>query len=160
MKNATEFFQALQLNCFIQKVDSGLYRYFLVFGHNYFFLKMTRFLKTTCWIHSTFLQKFLKDEFQDYSNPLLYCSLLPLGQLVIDRINRLIEDEFSRIGALVSILQIWNLSESLIFQRISVPILGPKKLWDETERWDAMGKELFQLSDRGKNPFCLQVCQG
>ncbi|PAV84270.1 hypothetical protein WR25_16859 isoform F [Diploscapter pachys] len=84
--------QALQLNCFIQKVDSGLY------------------------------------------------SLLPLGQLVIDRINRLIEDEFSRIGAL----------------KISVPILGPKKLWDETERWDAMGKELFQLSDRGKSHFCLQ----
>ncbi|CAJ0574425.1 unnamed protein product, partial [Mesorhabditis spiculigera] len=67
-------------------------------------------------------------------------SLLPNGQRSVDRLQRIIEDELDDIGA----------------QKVSYPILGPKTLWDRTDRWDKMGTELVKLRDRHDEEYCLQ----
>ncbi|CAI5438894.1 unnamed protein product [Caenorhabditis angaria] len=67
-------------------------------------------------------------------------SLLPLGQRVIDKLCRILDVEFQKIGA----------------QKVSMPIIGTKQLWDRTKRWDAMGAEMMTFEDRSKNALCLQ----
>ncbi|KJH46173.1 tRNA ligase class II core domain protein [Dictyocaulus viviparus] len=71
---------------------------------------------------------------------LLYFSLLPLGQRVIDKLVRLVDTELESIGAL----------------KVNMPILGPRMLWDKTSRWQNMGSELFSFKDRNEVEFCLQ----
>ncbi|CAJ0930012.1 unnamed protein product, partial [Mesorhabditis belari] len=66
--------------------------------------------------------------------------LLPNGQRVVDRLLSLIENELNAIGA----------------QKVTFPILAPKKLWDKTKRWDSMGPELMTMQDRQAESFCLQ----
>ncbi|KAJ1358862.1 hypothetical protein KIN20_017406 [Parelaphostrongylus tenuis] len=67
-------------------------------------------------------------------------SLLPLGQRVIDKLIRLVDDQLESIGAL----------------KLSLPILGSRTLWTKTSRWDDMGSELFSLKDRHQVEYCLQ----
>ncbi|VDP49532.1 unnamed protein product [Heligmosomoides polygyrus] len=66
--------------------------------------------------------------------------LLPLGQRVVDKLIRLIDVELESIGAM----------------KISMPILGPRGLWDKTSRWESMSSELLQVKDRHGVEWCLQ----
>ncbi|GMR52369.1 hypothetical protein PMAYCL1PPCAC_22564, partial [Pristionchus mayeri] len=67
-------------------------------------------------------------------------SLLPLGQRVVSRLTSIIESELDGIGA----------------QKVSMPFLGAKELWEKTGRWESMGSELVRLKDRDEKEFCLQ----
>uniref|UniRef100_A0A915DDV6 proline--tRNA ligase n=1 Tax=Ditylenchus dipsaci TaxID=166011 RepID=A0A915DDV6_9BILA len=67
-------------------------------------------------------------------------AMLPLGQRVVDKLLRLVERELLAIGA----------------HKLEMPMLAPKHLWTKTDRWNAMGQELFRLTDRTGQEFCLQ----
>ncbi len=64
---------------------------------------------------------------------------LPLGWKVINRINKIIREEMDAIGA----------------QEVSMPVLHPAEVWQQTGRWDAIGDEMFRLKDRGGRDMCL-----
>jgi len=64
---------------------------------------------------------------------------LPLGQRVIDRINRIIREEMNAIGA----------------QEFTLPALHPADIWQKTGRWSDIGDEMFRLKDRGGRDMCL-----
>ncbi|MBI4382133.1 MAG: proline--tRNA ligase [candidate division NC10 bacterium] len=64
---------------------------------------------------------------------------LPLGQRVMDKINAIIREELNRIGG----------------QEITMPVLHPAELWQQTGRWAAIGDEMFRLHDRGNREMCL-----
>ncbi|PWB79498.1 MAG: proline--tRNA ligase [Candidatus Methylomirabilota bacterium] len=64
---------------------------------------------------------------------------LPLGQRVMDKIDAIIREEMNRIGG----------------QEITMPVLHPAELWQQTGRWTTIGEEMFRLHDRGKRSMCL-----
>ncbi len=64
---------------------------------------------------------------------------LPLGLRVLDRVNRIIREEMNRIGG----------------QEITMPVLHPAELWQESGRWDVIGGEMFRLKDRNGRDMCL-----
>jgi len=64
---------------------------------------------------------------------------LPLGWKVLNRINEIIREEMDTIYA----------------QEISMPVLHPAEIWQETGRWDEIGDEMFRLKDRGGRDMCL-----
>ena len=64
---------------------------------------------------------------------------LPLGLRVIRKVERIIREELTKAGA----------------QEVLMPIASPAELWQETERWDFYGKELFRFKDRHERDFCL-----
>lgn len=64
---------------------------------------------------------------------------LPLGWRVLNRINAILKEEMETIGA----------------QEISMPILHPAEVWQQTGRWDVIGEEMFRLKDRTGRDMCL-----
>ena len=64
---------------------------------------------------------------------------LPLGLRVLDRINRIIREEMNAIGG----------------QEVTMPVLHPAELWQQSGRWDAIGGEMFRLKDRNGRDMCL-----
>ena len=40
-------------------------------------------------------------------------------------------------------------------QEVFMPMVQPKELWEETQRWDKMGPELLRIKDRHDRDFCL-----
>src|SRR5512135_2454672 len=64
---------------------------------------------------------------------------LPLGWRVMNRSNKIIREEMDAIGA----------------QEISMPVLHPAEIWQQTGRWDAIGDEMFRLKDRSGRDMCL-----
>jgi prolyl-tRNA synthetase len=64
---------------------------------------------------------------------------LPLGQRVLDKINAIIREEMNRIGG----------------QEITMPVLHPAEIWQQSGRWDAIGGEMFRLKDRNQRDMCL-----
>ena len=64
---------------------------------------------------------------------------LPLGLRVIDKINRVLRAEMNAIGA----------------QEITMPVLHPAEVWQETGRWYEIGDEMFRLKDRTNRDMCL-----
>ncbi|MGH7374040.1 MAG: proline--tRNA ligase [Candidatus Rokuibacteriota bacterium] len=64
---------------------------------------------------------------------------LPLGLRVLDRVNRIIREEMNRIGG----------------QEITMPVLHPAEIWQESGRWDVIGGEMFRLKDRNGRDMCL-----
>ncbi|TAL23039.1 MAG: proline--tRNA ligase [Nitrospirae bacterium] len=64
---------------------------------------------------------------------------LPLGWRVLDKINAVLKEEMEAIGS----------------QEISMPILHPAEVWQQTGRWDAIGDEMFRLKDRTGRDMCL-----
>lgn len=65
-------------------------------------------------------------------------SLLPLGQLVHNKIVQIIREELNKIGA----------------QEILMPSLHPKKIWEVTERWNSVDV-LFKVKSRYGNEYSL-----
>jgi prolyl-tRNA synthetase len=66
---------------------------------------------------------------------------LPLGIRVMDKINRIIREEMNAIGG----------------QEVTMPVLNPAEVWQQTGRWDAIGGEMFRLKDRGGRDMCLAM---
>ncbi len=64
---------------------------------------------------------------------------LPLGHRLLDKVNRIIREEMNAIGG----------------QEISMPVLHPADIWQESGRWDAIGDEMFRLKDRNGRDLCL-----
>jgi prolyl-tRNA synthetase len=64
---------------------------------------------------------------------------LPLGQIVLRKIEQIVREEMDAIGA----------------QEILMPALQPDDLWKESGRWDDYGPELMRLRDRHDHGFCL-----
>jgi len=64
---------------------------------------------------------------------------LPLGWRVLNKINAVLKEEMDAIGA----------------QEISMPVLHPAEIWQQTGRWDAIGDEMFRLKDRTGRDMCL-----
>jgi prolyl-tRNA synthetase len=66
---------------------------------------------------------------------------LPLGQRVMNKINRIIREEMNAIGG----------------QEVTMPVLNPAEVWQQTGRWDAIGEEMFRLKDRGGRDMCMAM---
>lgn len=64
---------------------------------------------------------------------------LPLGWRVLNKINTIIKEEMEKIGA----------------QEISMPILHPAEIWQQTGRWYTIKEEMFRLKDRTGRDMCL-----
>ncbi|MFQ5519975.1 MAG: proline--tRNA ligase [Candidatus Methylomirabilia bacterium] len=63
----------------------------------------------------------------------------PLGHRVIEKVNAIIREEMNRIGG----------------QEISMPVLHPAEIWQQSGRWRAIGEEMFRLKDRNQRDMCL-----
>ena len=66
-------------------------------------------------------------------------SLLPLGQRVAEKVERVIREEMDRIGG----------------QEFKLPALHPAEVWQKSGRWDAIGEELMRFTDRHGGDVCL-----
>jgi prolyl-tRNA synthetase len=66
---------------------------------------------------------------------------LPLGERVMDKINRIMREEMNAIGG----------------QEVTMPVLHPAEVWQQTGRWDSIGDEMFRLKDRGGRDMCLAM---
>jgi prolyl-tRNA synthetase len=64
---------------------------------------------------------------------------LPLGLKVLRKIENIVREEMDASGA----------------QEVLMPMVQPKELWDETNRWEKMGPELLRIKDRHDRDFCL-----
>ncbi len=66
-------------------------------------------------------------------------SWLPLGLKVLKKVENIVREEMDSSGA----------------QEVFMPMVQPKELWDETNRWEKMGPELLRIQDRHERDFCL-----
>lgn len=68
-------------------------------------------------------------------------SYLPLAQRVLKRIEQIICEEMDAIGG----------------QRLTLPVVHPADLWQESGRWYEIGPELTRLHDRGGRDMVLAM---
>jgi len=66
-------------------------------------------------------------------------SFLPLGWRVHKKIENIIREELNKIGG----------------QEISLPVLQPKNIWQESGRWETIDPPLFKLKDRHGKELAL-----
>ena len=66
-------------------------------------------------------------------------SYLPLMQLVLNKISRIVREEMNKSGA----------------QEILMPVLHPAELWQASGRWQTVGKELMRMKDRHQRDLVL-----
>ena len=64
---------------------------------------------------------------------------LPIGLKVLRKVENIVREEMDASGA----------------QEILMPMVQPKELWEETQRWEKMGPELLRIQDRHERDFCL-----
>lgn len=64
---------------------------------------------------------------------------LPLAWRVLKKIERIVREEMDAKGS----------------QELLMPIVQPAEIWQESERWDVYGAEMFRLQDRHNRCFCL-----
>tara|TARA_B100001142_G_scaffold102815_1_gene104921 strand:+ start:2184 stop:3458 length:1275 start_codon:yes stop_codon:yes gene_type:complete len=64
---------------------------------------------------------------------------LPLGLKVLRKVEAEVRTAMNNAGA----------------QEVLMPMVQPKELWNETNRWEKMGKELLRFRDRHDRDFCL-----
>ena len=64
---------------------------------------------------------------------------LPLGLKVLKKIENIVREEMDASGA----------------QEVFMPMVQPRELWEETNRWEKMGPELLRIKDRHDRDFCL-----
>ncbi|EKD33560.1 MAG: Proline-tRNA ligase [uncultured bacterium] len=63
---------------------------------------------------------------------------LPLGLRVLEKIKKIVREEMNALGA----------------QELSIPMLTPKSVWEDTGRWDSIDV-LFKLEGAGKKEYAL-----
>ena len=64
---------------------------------------------------------------------------LPLGLRVLRRVEAIVRQEMDRSGG----------------QEVSMPVVQPAELWQESGRWEQYGPELLRIKDRHDRDFCL-----
>ncbi|VFP80251.1 proline--tRNA ligase [Candidatus Erwinia haradaeae] len=64
---------------------------------------------------------------------------LPTGFRVVQKVKAIIREEMQRIG----------------FFEISMPVVQPASLWQESGRWEQYGSELLKLVDRNRRSFVI-----
>ncbi len=64
---------------------------------------------------------------------------LPLGLRVLRKVEQVVREEMDNAGA----------------QEVSMPMVQPADLWQESGRWDEYGEELLRILDRHERDFCL-----
>ncbi len=67
-------------------------------------------------------------------------SLMPMGLRVARRVEAIVREEMNRAGAI----------------ELSMPVVQPAELWQESGRWQAYGPELLRLKDRHDRDFVVQ----
>ena len=65
---------------------------------------------------------------------------MPMGLRVIQKVERIVREEMNRAGAV----------------ELSMPVVQPAELWQETGRFDKMGPELLRIKDRHGRDFIVQ----
>ena len=66
-------------------------------------------------------------------------TLLPLGWKVVTKINQIIREEMNAVGG----------------QEMLMPLLHPRKIWDQTGRWDKAKEVMYQFKDTKGKEFAL-----
>jgi len=64
---------------------------------------------------------------------------LPLGLRVLRKVEAIVRQEMEASGA----------------QEVSMPVVQPAELWQESGRWEQYGPELLRIQDRHQRDFCL-----
>ena len=64
---------------------------------------------------------------------------MPLGLRVLRKVENVVREEMERARAL----------------ELTMPVVQPGELWEESWRWEQYGPELCRLEDRHQRPFCL-----
>ncbi len=67
-------------------------------------------------------------------------TLMPLGLRVVRRVEAIVREEMNRAGAV----------------ELSMPVVQPAELWQESGRWQAYGPELLRFKDRHERDFVIQ----
>src|SRR6516225_5596533 len=67
-------------------------------------------------------------------------SYMPMGLRVIRKVETIIREEMNRAGAV----------------ELTMPVVQPGELWEETGRFDKMGPELLRVKDRHGRDFIVQ----
>jgi prolyl-tRNA synthetase len=65
---------------------------------------------------------------------------LPLGMRIVKKVEAIVREEMNRAGAL----------------EVSMPVVQPAELWQESGRWQAYGPELLRFKDRHERDFIIQ----
>ena len=65
---------------------------------------------------------------------------MPMGLRVIQKVERIVREEMNRAGAV----------------ELTMPVIQPAELWQETGRFDKMGPELLRIKDRHDRDFVVQ----
>ena len=68
-------------------------------------------------------------------------SFLPLGLRVKQKIENILREEM----------------ESANCYEISMPVVQPAEIWQETGRWNDVGSEMMRMKDRGNRDMCLAM---
>ncbi|MBW7981358.1 proline--tRNA ligase [Enterobacillus tribolii] len=66
-------------------------------------------------------------------------SWMPTGLRVLKKVENIVREEMNNAGAI----------------EISMPVVQPADLWQESGRWEQYGPELLRFVDRGDRPFVL-----
>ena len=69
----------------------------------------------------------------------IYC-LMPMGLRVVRKVEAIVREEMNRAGAV----------------ELTMPVVQPAELWQETGRFDKMGPELLRIKDRHGRDFVIQ----
>ncbi|KAA8997596.1 proline--tRNA ligase [Affinibrenneria salicis] len=64
---------------------------------------------------------------------------LPTGLRVLKKVENIVREEMNNVGAI----------------EVSMPVVQPADLWQESGRWEQYGPELLRFVDRGERPFVL-----
>ncbi|MDB5894368.1 MAG: proline--tRNA ligase [Rhodoferax sp.] len=67
-------------------------------------------------------------------------SYMPMGLRVIRKVEAIVREEMNRAGAI----------------EVSMPVIQPAELWQETGRFEKMGPELLRIKDRHDRDFVVQ----
>jgi prolyl-tRNA synthetase len=67
-------------------------------------------------------------------------SLMPMGLKVVRKVEAIVREEMNRAGAV----------------ELSMPVVQPAELWQESGRWQAYGPELLRFKDRHERDFVIQ----
>ncbi|MEY2621386.1 MAG: hypothetical protein RIT26_1206 [Pseudomonadota bacterium] len=67
-------------------------------------------------------------------------NFMPMGLRVIRKVEAIVREEMNRAGAI----------------ELSMPVVQPAELWQETGRFDKMGPELLRIKDRHERDFVVQ----
>ncbi len=65
---------------------------------------------------------------------------MPMGLRVIRKVENIVREEMNRAGAV----------------ELSMPLVQPAELWQETGRWDKMGPEMMRVKDRHGRDYAVQ----